>query len=187
MSQASNKVRWCINKAKKELEETGLHRGLIKGWPDTKIAGKHIQKAEHNLEAALYFDKGGFSDWSTSAFFYCLYHCFLAILRKFGYESRNQECTIVAIEMLNEEGKINVKNKFIDTLKMAKDKESDHSLIKLREDFQYGIEIEFNKRKEFGKLVNLCKQMINKTRETIYEEREKERKKEKDIRKGSKS
>lgn len=170
MSQASNKVRWCINKAEKELEETGLHRGLIKGEMDIKIAEKHIQKAEHNLEAALHFDKGGFSDWSTSAFFYCLYHCFLAILRKFGYESRNQECTIAAIEMLNEEGKINIKNKFIDTLKMAKDKESNHSLIKLREDFQYGIEVEFNERKEFNKLVDFCKQMINKTKEIIYEE-----------------
>lgn len=164
-----------MNKAKKELEETGLHRGLIKGEPDTKIAEKHIQKAEHNLEAALYFDKGGFSDWSTSAFFYCLYHCFLAILRKFGYESRNQECTIAVIEMLNEEGKINVENESIDTLKIAKDKEADHSLIKLREDFQYGVEIKFNERKEFNKLVDLCKQMINKTREIIYEERKEEK------------
>lgn len=170
MSQASNKVKWCLNKAKKELEETGLHRGLIKEESDIKIAEKHIRKAEHNLEAALYFDKGGFSDWSTSAFFYCLYHCFLAVLRKFGYESRNQECTIAVIEMLNEEAKINVENKFIDTLKIAKDKEAVHSVIKLREDFQYGIEIRFNRREQFNELVSLCKQMIDKTREIVYEE-----------------
>lgn len=86
--------------------------------------------------------------------------------------------------MLNEEGKINVENKFIDTLKIAKDKEADHSLIKLREDFQYGVEIEFNERKEFNKLVDLCKQMINKTREIIYEERKREKKsKKKNMRK----
>ena len=29
MSQITKKVDWCINKAKKELQETGLHRGLI--------------------------------------------------------------------------------------------------------------------------------------------------------------
>lgn len=73
MSQASNKLNWCLNKAKKELEETGLHRGLVKIEEDLDFAEKHIIKAEHNLKAALYFEKGGFSDWSTSAFFYCIY------------------------------------------------------------------------------------------------------------------
>ena len=69
MSQASKKLIWCLDKAKRELEETGLHRGLVKNEPDIIIAKKHIIKAEHNLSAALYFEKGGYSDWSMSAFF----------------------------------------------------------------------------------------------------------------------
>jgi len=89
MSQASNKVKWCLNKAKKELEKSNLHRGLVKLERGFILSEKHVTKAEHNMKAALYFQKGGFSDWSASAFFYCIYHCFLAILRKFNYESRN--------------------------------------------------------------------------------------------------
>jgi len=69
MSEASNKVKWCLNKAKKELEEGDLHRGLIKLEEDTAFARKHVTKAEHNLKAAIYFEKGGFSDWSASGFF----------------------------------------------------------------------------------------------------------------------
>ena len=102
MPHASNKVEWCLRKAKKELGELGLHRGLIKINGGIELAEKHILKAEHNLKGAIYFKKGGFSDWSASAFFYCIYHCFLAILTRFGYESRNQECTIATIEMLKE-------------------------------------------------------------------------------------
>lgn len=169
MSHASNKVRWCLNKAKKETEETGLHRGLIKGEADKNLAEKHIAKAEHNLSAALYLDKGSFSDWSASAFFYCIYHCFLAILRKFGYDSRNQECTLALIEMLKEEGKIDIGDKFIDSLKIAKAEEMhESSIIKIREDFQYGVQIEFNRKEEFDMLVEMCKEMIEKAREIIH-------------------
>lgn len=171
MSHASNKVKWCLNKAKKEIEETGLHRGLINREEDKNLAEKHIAKAEHNLNAALYFDKGGFSDWSASAFFYCIYHCFLAISMKFGYESRNQECTIALIEMLREEGKIDIDDKFIDTLKITKAEEMhESSIVKMREDLQYGIGIEFKRKEEFNIMVKMCKEMIEKAREIIHKE-----------------
>lgn len=169
MSQASNKVKWCLNKAKRELEDIGLHRGLIKGEPNMELAEKHIVKAEHNLNAALFFEKSGYSDWSASAFFYCLYHCFLSILRKYGYESRNQECTLAVIELLKEEEKLDIDDKFIDTLKITKIKEKDHSVIKIREDFQYGVKIEFKRKEEFDKLTKMCKEFIDITKGIIFE------------------
>ena len=107
MSHASNKVEWCIRKAERETAETGKHRGLILKEPDLKLAQKHLQKAEDNLQVAYKMREGGHSSWSGSAFFYCLYHCCLAIAAKFGYESGNQECTIALIEMLREQGKFN--------------------------------------------------------------------------------
>jgi len=169
MSQASKKVKWCLNKAKKELEKSNLHRGLVKVEGDFGLSEKHIFKAEHNLKAAIYFQKGGFSDWSASAFFYCMYHCFLAILRKFGYESRNQECTIAAIELLKEEGKIEIDRKFIDTLKITDVEEIQESnVIKLRENFQYGVDLEFNENEEFNNLIKLCKEIIYETRDIIH-------------------
>ena len=85
MSQASNKVKWCLNKAKKELAEIGMHRGLVEQEQDYKVAALHLAKARHNLNAALFFEKNNYSDWSASAFFYCMYLCLLAILCRFGY------------------------------------------------------------------------------------------------------
>ena len=170
MSQASKKVDWCINKAQRELQEIGFHRGLVKGDSDILLAEKHIIKAEHNLNAALYFEKGGFSDWSMSAFFYSLYHCFLAILRKYGYESRNQECTLAVIESLKEEGEVDIDQKFIDMLKITYLKETDHNVIKMREDFQYGVELNFKRKDEFDELTKICKEFIEITKEIILRE-----------------
>ncbi|MFH1592528.1 MAG: HEPN domain-containing protein [Candidatus Woesearchaeota archaeon] len=169
MSEAVNKVDWCLKKAEKELKESDLPRGLLKKESNIELAEKHIVKAEHNLKAALYFEKGGFSDWSASAFFYTIYHCFLGMLRRFGYESRNQECTIAVIEMLKEQGKIEIDNKFIDTLKITKAEEmQENSIIKLRENFQYGVELEFKEKEEYEKLVEMCKEMIDLARKTIH-------------------
>ena len=168
MSQASNKVKWCLNKAKKELAEIGMHRGLVEQEQDFKSAALHIEKARHNLNAALFFQKNNYSDWSASAFFYCVYHCFLAVLRKFGYESRNQECTIAVMEMLKEQGKIEIDGRFISTLKISQAKEDEHSIIKIREDFQYGTDVEFHRKEEFEKLAQMCKEAIEATSKIVF-------------------
>ena len=108
MSQASKHVKWCIAKANKEVQEakelgkSPKHRGLLEIKPDIEEARKHIAKAEHNLKAINNFKTTGFSDWSITAGFYSIYHCFLAMAYKFGYESRNQTCTIALIEWLKE-------------------------------------------------------------------------------------
>lgn len=151
------------------MKECAFHRGLRTVERDREIAEKHIAKAEHNLQAAVYLDRGGFSDWSVSAFFYCIYHCFLAIIGRFGYESRNQECTIAAIELLKEEGKIEIDDKFIAALKRTEGKEmQESSIIQMREKFQYGTETEFSKKREFDTLVEICKEIINKTKDTVH-------------------
>ena len=122
MSQSSQHVEWCLNKAKKEVEECKeqgkrlKHRGLLKSNPNLEEARKHLAKAEHNFLGITRFKEIGFSDWSISAGFYCIYHCFLAIAAKFGYESGNQTCTISLMRYLNEEKKINIDDKFINLL-----------------------------------------------------------------------
>jgi uncharacterized protein (UPF0332 family) len=166
MSQAENKVKWCLEKARKELATSDTHRGLVKTASDERMARLHIAKAEHNLNAALFFDKNGYSDWSASAFFYCIYHCFLAIIRKYGYESRNQECTIALIEALIEEGTITLDQKFLKTLKIGQVKEE--NLIMIREEFQYGVETAFEHKEQINKLTQLCKEAIAATQRIVF-------------------
>lgn len=169
MSEASDKLNWCLRKAEKELTREDIHRGLVKKGQDRALAARHIVKAEHNLNAALSFSKLGYSDWSPSAFFYSMYHCFLAISAKFGYESRNQECTIALVETLKEEGKINIDSKFINTLKINNN-ENEQSAIETREDFQYGTQLEFKGANEFDRFHNICKELIEETKKIVFDE-----------------
>ena len=175
MSQASNHVKWCIHKALKEIEEcknTGKrikHRGLIEINPNIEEAKKHIKKAEHNLNAIIKFKEIGFSDWSITAGFYCIYHCFLAIAFKFGYESRNQECTISLIEDLKEKNKINIDSKFIDMLKYADVEEiQESSIIEMREAYTYGIDISIKDEKRINELIINCREILDVTKDIIF-------------------
>ena len=97
MSQAKNKLKWCLKKAEEEIKEQGMHRGLIKIKPNIGKSREHISKSEHYFNATEYLKKGNYSDIGASTIFYCMYHCLLAIAAKFGYESGNQECTFALI------------------------------------------------------------------------------------------
>ena len=175
MSQASNHVKWCLNKAKKEIEECKKlgkrqkHRGLLEINPDIDKARDHIEKAEHNLKAISSFKEIGFSDWSIAAGFYSIYHCFLAITVKSGYESRNQTCTIALIELLKEEGKISIDGKYIDMLKEADIEEVQWSKVtEMREEYTYGAEISVEDGSKIKTLIETCKEIINITKEIVF-------------------
>src|SRR3989338_3053527 len=141
MFQTDTHLKWCMEKAKKELSQGKKHRGLIQTPPNITKAKEHLDKAIHNFNAIDYFRDGGYSDWSGNAGFYALYHCMLAILAKHGYESRNQECTISAIQHLKNEGKINLDEKFIIALQQREiEEEKQETIIELREKLQYGVQ-----------------------------------------------
>ena len=174
MSQAYKHVEWCIKKAKKEIEESKnlgkspKHKGLLEIKPSTEEAKKHILKAEHNLKAVAKFKEIGFSDWSIAAVFYSIYHCFLAIAFKFGYESKNQTCTIALIEYLQENGKINIDKKFIDILKYSDMGIDISKVIEMREEYTYGVDIAFDDTTKIEDLIKTCKDIIFITKNIIY-------------------
>ena len=171
MNHAKNKFRWCLNKAKKELQEGKKHRGLIEIAPNIEKSREHLTKAEHNLKVTLYLQKGGFTDWCSSSLFYTIYHCFLSILTKFGYESRNQECTFAAIASFIEDGKISlqlVDLEKVSSFGITNAQEASDTAIGIREDYQYGTKASL-KNEEYQKLLQLAKRILDKTKEILSE------------------
>src|SRR3989338_5123253 len=136
MNHVKNKVDWCLKKAEKELNEEGNHRGLIEIQPDLEKAKEHIKKAEHYLKATDYLKKD-FSDISASTIFYSMYHCLLAIAVKFGYESRNQECTFALIHSLIEDGKIDFDKNLLEKISSFETEETkEQTTVEVREKYQ---------------------------------------------------
>ena len=104
-----------------------------------------------------------------SAGFYCIYHNFLAIAAKFGYESSNQTCTIALMRFLKETGKINLDEKFIEALEYEEIEESkENSVIELREDYTYGVQITVKDEAKINELKKICKELVDITKEIIY-------------------
>jgi uncharacterized protein (UPF0332 family) len=170
MPQDENKVIWCLNKARKEIEEGKKHRGLIKVEPNPDEVKKHLKKAEHNLKAVIIFEKEGFSDWSASAAFYTIYHCFLGIILKHGYESRNQECTIALMNALKKDRKTQVSDEIIKSMELSNEPEMHESnLIEIRENYQYGTELRIEDIK-VKKLIDLCKEAYEQAQKEIGED-----------------
>ncbi|MBU0627644.1 MAG: HEPN domain-containing protein [Nanoarchaeota archaeon] len=163
MGQIENKLRWCLNKAEKEGEK---HRGLKKVQPSVESANDYIKKAIHNLTVMQYLMKGGFVDWAVSACFYTMYHCLLAILAKNGYESRNQECTFAAVEVLIKEKKSGISLEQLKKIASFDEKSASDEIINLREKFQYGTETILD-TSIVKKLVDEAKEFIEAVREDL--------------------
>ena len=165
MSKARNMVKWCLNKAKKELEKGQKHRGIVRIQLDEDIAQEYIRKAEHNLKVFILNKEHGFYDWTINIGFYVMYHCCLAIISKFGYESRNQECTLALVESLVEDKKIDEDfKKYIEAIKS--DDKDEEKIMPMREKYQYTpiMEIDVQKVEE---LLELCQDMIKDTQGII--------------------
>ncbi len=88
-----------------------------------------------------------------------MYHILIAFLYKLGYESRNQECTINAVEFFMKEGKINLEQDYIDLIRIAQERESKQDVKTLREEYQYGTETAMEDK--------LCLQMMDNARKFV--------------------
>jgi uncharacterized protein (UPF0332 family) len=144
------KLDWCLAKENRMKE--------IK--PNDKLSEEHINKAKHNLRAADYNIKGGFSDWGVSQSYYAMYHSLLAVLFKLGYESKNHECTINTVEYLIEQKKINLDLKDIAFIRTTEQMTS-RDAKSLREEFQYGTETSVNE-KLLKELLENAKRVLEK-------------------------
>ncbi len=168
MSHAKNKTNWCLKKAENDLKEIGKHRGLIRIKPDLNKSQDYIKKAEHYLKATDYLKKGNFSDISASTVFYSMYSCLLAIITKFGYESRNQECTFALILNLIERGEIDFDKELLDKIASIepKDEGGKEKTVEIREKYQYGTFLSL-KDNLYNELFELAQEVIAKAKEII--------------------
>lgn len=73
-----------------------------------------------------------------------MYHGLLAVLYKFGYESKKHECTLKVVESLIESGQIGLDLDDIAFIRTAEQMKP-HDAKALREEFQYGTKTEVNK------------------------------------------
>jgi len=155
MPQIENHMKWCLSDKNR----------LVKVKPNIELAQKHLKKSEYNYNVMQSLDKIKIYDWALNIGFYSIYHCFLAILSKHGYESRNQSCTMSAILSLIKNEKISLDKDIIfqfDILDVEKSTLSPTIRME-RELATYGVETSIN-LKQLQKVKEL---IVKVQRETI--------------------
>jgi len=155
MSQIEKHLKWCLSDKNR----------LVKIKPNLDLAKKHLKKSEYNYDVVQSLEKMKIYDWALNIGFYSIYHCFLAILSKYGYESRNQSCTVSAILSLIDDKKIELDKDIVlqfDTLDVEKNAMSPTIRME-RELATYGVETSINLKQ----LQNVKELIVKVQRETI--------------------
>ena len=147
MPQIEDHLKWCLKDK----------RRLVKTKPDMDLAQKHIKKSEYNYGVVQTLERLKIYDWALNVGFYAIYHCFLAILAKYGYESRNQACTITVLLSLINEKKLGLDTDLVtqfDTLDVEKNI-INPTIRESRELSTYGVEtsIDLQQLKKIKELI----------------------------------
>jgi len=132
MPQIDNHLKWCLKDP----------RRLIKEKPDLDLAQKHLEKSKYNYGVVQTLERLKIYDWALNVGFYAIYHCFLAIMWKYGYNSKNQSCTITVLLKLIDEKKLDLDRDLVsqfDTLDVEKDL-INPTVRQEREISTYGVE-----------------------------------------------
>jgi hypothetical protein len=162
------KLQECFKKAVEDEKKGLKHKGLILTESNTAIAKEYIRKARESLEFCDYYKKKGTDYKILEEWFYSLYYCALAILSKFGVESRSQRYTGLFIQYLKLSGEIIYDDEFIESI-LVHSKKGEYSEVDEREEARYGHNIKIEKVSErYDKMMGVCNRAIEQCEQIIY-------------------
>ncbi len=161
----------CFLNALKDEKKGKKHKGLLVGEQDTERAKEFLIKAKMTLELCDDFKKKGFDYKIPEEFFYTLYYCGLAILSKFGVETRSQRCTALFLRMVKNCGLIEYDDDFIDRITVHNEK-TEMSNVDERENARYGSRIKMEEVEAgYETMMNICKNAISQCEEIVYSDK----------------
>ena len=166
------KVKDCFIIAIKDEKKGKKHKGLLITPPDDKKAEEYLAKAKTNLELCDLYKEKGFDYKIPEEWFYTLYYCALAILSKFGIESRSQKCTAAFLRFAKDHSLVEYDDEFIDriTVYSAKEEKSD---VDERETARYSSSIKSEEvASKYRYMADICKKAISQCEEIVFSNKE---------------
>lgn len=100
-----------------------------------------------------------------------MYYCALAILIKFGIESRSQKCTALFLRYVKDKGIIDYDDEFIDRIMVYKEKEAETDVDE-REKARYGSSVRSEEiMQKYDFMISVCKRCISACEEIVFSEK----------------
>ncbi len=167
---AVESVKDCFASAARDENKGRKHKGLLLAKPNRKEAEEYIIKAKKNLELCKFYKEKGFDYKLPEEWFYIQYYCALAILAKFGVESRSQRCTALFLKYVKEKGIIEYDDEFIQRIMVYKEKE-EKSDVDEREKSRYSPLIQIKEViQNYDTMMDVCKKAIAQCEEIVFSE-----------------
>lgn len=165
-------VRDCFVNAIKSEKKGKKHKGLLITQPNNKMAEEYLAKAKVNLQLCSLYKEQGFEYKIPEEWFYTLYYCALAILSKFGIESRSQKCTAAFLRHVKDSGLIGYDDEFIDRITVYSSKE-EKSDVDERETARYSSTIKSKEvSSKYEYMTGVCKKAISQCEEMVFSDKE---------------
>ena len=172
MEELEKALKECFRAAEKNEIAGKKHKCLLLVKPDNKVANGYIKKAKMNLGLCELYRQKGCDYKIPEEWFYTLYYCALAILSRFGVESRSQKHTALFLSYIKSKNLIEYDSEFIQRITVYSQKD-EKSEVDEREESRYSSSIENEKvRERYGEMTALCKKAISQAEEIIFSERE---------------
>jgi uncharacterized protein (UPF0332 family) len=160
-------IKECFESARKDEQKGKKHKGLLLVEPSMKKAEEYLDKARDSLRFCEICKKAGSDYKILEEWYYSLYYCALAILCKFGVETRSQRCTALFIKYVKEKGLIEYDDEFIKKIIVYKEKEN-KSAVDEREEARYGSNIKIKEvEKQYDEMMTLCKRAISQAQDIV--------------------
>lgn len=162
----------CFVTAKKIDDKGKKHKGLLLVKTDQNVAQAYLEKARVNLMLCDDFKEKRIDYMIEEAWYYTRYYCALAILSKFGVQTRSQRCTALFLRYVKEKGLIVLSDDFIDQITVHADKE-ETSAVDEREEARYGASVQSEETmQKYDSMMDVCKNYISETEEIVYSDTE---------------
>ncbi|MCK5449888.1 hypothetical protein KAI32_03410 [Candidatus Pacearchaeota archaeon] len=165
-------INECFANAIKDEKKGKKHKGLLIVKSDNEQAREYLIKAKTNLELCNFYKEKQFDYKIPEEWFYTLYYCALAILSKFGVESRSQRCTASFLKYLKNKNLIDYDEEFIDRITVYRTK-NDESDVDKRETARYGSSVkseDVERRYEY--MNEICKRAISQCEELVFSDKD---------------
>lgn len=158
----------CFRTTKRDEKLGKKHKGLLLVEPNNEEARGYIQKAKDSLDLCGIYKEKRYDYKIPEEWFYALYYCALAILLKFGVESRSQKYTALFLEYVIIKHLIDYDAEFIKRIKVYSEKGKESEVDK-REEARYGPFIKIDKVFErYEEMTLLCKKAISQAEEIVF-------------------
>ena len=139
--------------------------------PDNKLAEEYIKKAKMELELCEIYKQKGIDYKIAEEWFYTLYYCALAILAKFGVETRSQKYTALFLKYIKDRSLIEYDDEFIQRIMVYREKD-EKSEVDEREESRYSSTIKSERiRERYDEMTILCKKAISQCEEIVFSDK----------------